>query len=123
MTVTHSPAARNNLADAILALIDAGAGAGKLIFRTVGDVIVATLIFSNPAGTVSGEILTFDAITSDTNAVGGTVAKATIEDDSGNAVVLTDNVQVSGGDLDLSSLVIGATDTVSCSALSYTASN
>lgn len=120
MTVTHGAQARNDIADAILALIDVGA-AGKLIFRTSGDAAVATLTFSGVAGTVSAEVLTFNAITSDTNAVGGTVAKATIEDDSTNAVVLTDSVLTSGGDINMSSLVVAATDTVSCSSLTYTA--
>ena len=120
MTVTHGAQARNDIADAILALIDVGA-AGKLIFRTSGDAEVATLTFSVISGVVAAEILTFNAITSDTNATGGTVAKATIEDDAGNAVVLTDAVQVSGGDINMSSLVVAATDTVSCSSLSYTA--
>ena len=122
MTVTHSAQARNDMADAILALIDAGAGAGKLVFRATGQgAEIATLVFSNPAGTVTGPTLTWSAITSDTSATGGTVADASIEDDSAGAVVLTDAVQVSGGDIDLSSLVIGAGDTVSCSALSWTA--
>ncbi|TDI73860.1 MAG: hypothetical protein E2O82_05095 [Betaproteobacteria bacterium] len=120
MTVTHSAQARNNIADAILALIDAG-GAGKLIFRTSGDAEVATLTFSVTSGVVAAEVLTFNAITDDSNATGGTVAKATIEDDSSNAVILTDAVQTSGGDINLSSLVVAATDTVSCSALTYTA--
>lgn len=120
MTVTHSAQARNDIADAILALIDAG-GAGKLIFRTSGDAEVATLTFSVTSGVVAAEILTFNAITDDTNATGGVVAKATIEDDSSNAVVLTDSVLTSGGDINLSSLTVGATDTVSCSALTYTA--
>ncbi len=121
MATTHSAATRNALADAVLAQIDLDVGAGNLEFQTSGGAEVATLVLSDPAGVVSGEVLTFNAIASDTNATGGTVAKFEIQDNSGDPSFLG-NVQVSGGDINLSSLVVGATDTVSMSSLTYTAS-
>lgn len=75
---------------------------------------------SDPAGVVSGAVLTFNSITSDTSATGGTVSKFQIESNGGGARVLG-NVQTSGGDINLSSLVVGAGDTVSMSSLTYTA--
>lgn len=123
MTISHSAATRNNIADVVLADIDVGT-AGKLVFRTAGDAEVATLPFSDPAGVVAGAVLTFSAITDDSSATGGTVAKATIETSAAAIVFTAGSVTIpaGGGDIELSSLVVGAGDTVSCSSLTYTAS-
>lgn len=120
MAVTHSSATRNAIADAVLAEIDIDVGAGNLEFQTGGSVEVATLPLSDPAGTVSGAVLTFNAITSDTSATGGTVAQFELQSNGGGARVLG-NVLTSGGDINLSSLSVGAGDTVSMSSLTYTA--
>jgi hypothetical protein len=111
---------RNAISDAVLAEIDIDVGAGVLEFQTSGAVEVATLTLSDPAGTVSGAVLTFNSITSDTSATGGTVAKFEIQSNDTTARVLG-NVQTSGGDINLSSLSVGAGDTVSMSSLTYTA--
>jgi len=120
MSVTHNAATRNSIADAVLADIDQDVGAGNLVIRTSGDVEVATLVLSDPAGTVSGAVLTFSAITDDTSATGGTAAKATVES-NGSTEVLLCAVGTSGSDINLSSTTIGAGDTVSVSSLTYTA--
>jgi len=120
VAVTHSSATRNAIADAVLAEIDIDVGAGNLEFQTGGSVEVATLPLSDPAGTVSGAVLTFNAITSDTSATGGTVAQFELQSNGGGARVLG-NVLTSGGDINLSSLSVGAGDTVSMSSLTYTA--
>jgi len=120
MAVTHSPATRNAIADAVLADIDIDVGAGNLEFQTSGSAEVATLPLSDPAGVVAAEVLTFSAITSDTNSTGGTVDRFEIQSNGGGARVLG-NVLTSGGDINLSSLTVGATDTVSMSSLTYTA--
>ena len=121
MAITHTTAVRNSIADLVVDAIDAGPAAGTLEMQTSGDVEVATLTFSDPAfGAAAGGTATASPITSDTNATGGTVAKFRIFD-SVATEVLTGNVQVSGGDINLSSLVVGATDTVSMSSLTYTA--
>jgi len=118
MAVTHVAATRNNIADAVLT--DIGAS-GLLVFETTGGgAEVATLPLSATAGVVSGAVLTFNAITDDTSATGGTVAEFAIQT-SGAADVLRGNVLTSGGDINMSSLVVGAGDTVSCSSLTYTA--
>ena len=117
MAVTHVAATRNNISDAVL--VDIGTS-GFLEFRTSGDTEVATLPLSATAGVVSGAVLTFNAISDDTNATGGTVAKFAITT-SAPADVLLGAVSTSGSDINLSSLAVGATDTVSCSSLTYTA--
>lgn len=117
---TLSTAARNAACNAVVDLIDAGAGAGVLVFRTSGDVEVATLTFSDPAfGNASTGVATASAITSDTSATGGTTTKATFEDSTA-AIVLTATVGTSGSDINLSSTTIGAGDTVSVSSLTVT---
>ena len=120
MAVTHSAATRNAIADAVLAEIDIDVGAGTLEFQTSGAAEVATLILTDPAGTVTNEVLTFSAIADDTSATGGTVDRFVIKANSGGVRVLG-NVLTSGGDINLSSLVVGAGDTVSISSLTYTA--
>ena len=116
---TLETGARNAACDAVVDLIDAG-GAGTIVFETVGDVEVATLTFSATAfGAASVGVATAAAITSDTSATGGTVAQASIY--SGGATkILEATVAVSGSDIDLSSLTVGAGDTVSMSALTIT---
>jgi Ni2+-binding GTPase involved in maturation of urease and hydrogenase len=128
MSVTHSAALRNTLATAVLTAIDAGGAAAKLVFRLTGSVgspgtAVATLTLSDPAGTVTGAVLTFDAITSDTNATGNAspVAAATLQT-SADTVCVHCAVAASASDINMTGgLTVGAGDTVSCSSLTYTA--
>lgn len=119
--VTHPTAVRNSLANLVVDLIDAGAAAGYLEIDTSGDVEVATLTFSDPAfGNASSGTATANAITSDTNATGGTAAKAFAADSDDTPVFLC-AVGTSGSDINLSSVAIGAGDTVSISSLTYSA--
>ena len=128
MATTHITALRTTIATAVRDAIDGGAGAGKLVFRLSGTVAspgtaVATLTLSDPCGTVSSGVLTFSAITSDTNATGNAsaVANATLQT-SADSVQLHCAVAASGSDINLSGgLTVGAGDTVSCSSLTYTA--
>lgn len=120
MAVTLETAARNAACNAIVDLIDAGAGAGTLVFETSGDVEVATLTFSDPAfGNAATGVATASAITSDTNATGGTIAQASFYDSDSNKV-LELSVGTSGADINLSSLSISASDTVAVSSLTIT---
>jgi hypothetical protein len=131
MAVTHTTAVRNALANYVVDLIDGGAGAGLLVLRTTGTVAapgtaVATLTFSDPAFGAAGATVAgradAAAITSDTNAAGGTVATATLEDDSATVCAhCSVTVSGGGGDIIISSTTIGATDTVACSSLTYAA--
>jgi hypothetical protein len=117
---TLSTKARNSAANAIAALMDEGAGAGKLVFRTAGDVEVATLTFTDPAfGAAATGVVTASPITEDASATGGTTTKATLED-SDSEVMITATVGTSGADINLSSVAIGAGDTVSMTSLTMT---
>lgn len=125
MAVTHSTAAQNAATNAVVDLLDAGSGDanGDLVFRTSGDTEVATLALSNPAyGAASSGVATADTISDDADATGGTIAKAT-QNDRDNTIVVTCSVTATGGggDIELSSVAIGAGDTVSVSSLTYQA--
>ena len=118
--------ARDAMCNALVDLIDGGAGAGTLQFETLGDVEVATLTFSDPAfdasGTAGGNaagVATANAITDDTNATGGTIAQASFYDSNSNKI-LEATCGTSGAEINLSSLSIGAGDTVSISSLTVT---
>ena len=127
MAVTHTTTFRNATADSI----GDNVNAGKLVFRITGSTAnapataVATLTLNadafDAAGTGGAGKIQANAITSDVSAAGGTVAFATIET-SGGVVKAHCAVAASGSDIDFSNgLTVGAGDTVSCSALSYTA--
>jgi hypothetical protein len=119
---TLSTSARNAAVDAITALINGGAGdaTGDLQFQTAGSVAVATLNFSATAfGAAATGVATANAISSDTNAVGGTTTKASFRNRA-NVEILSCTVATSGAEINLSSTVIGAGDTVSITSLTIT---
>ena len=128
MATTHIVGLRTTLATAVRDAIDGGVAAGKLVFRLAGTVAApgagaATLVLTDPCGTVATGVLTFSAIASDTNAAGNAtaVANATLQT-SADAVQLHCAVAASGSDINMTGgLIIWAGDTVSCSSLTYTA--
>ena len=123
MPVTHTTLVRTGIADFVCAQINEGTPPGKLVMQTAAAATVATLTFGNPAfaGSVAG-VSTANAIVSDTNAVGGTIAKAELRNAAGLAKVLCSVTATGGGgDIQLSSVVVSAGQTVSLSALTYTA--
>lgn len=123
MSVTHATTIRTAIADLVVDSIDAGAGAGTLEFQTSGNVEVATLTFSDPAfGAAVAGVATADTITDDTSATGGTIAKAVLKDSNGTTKVTCSVTATSGGgDIELSSVVISAGQTVGLDSLTYTA--
>lgn len=122
MAVTITIAARNAACDAIVDLIDVGSADanGDLVIMTSSDVEVATLALTNPAfGAAATGVATAAAISDDTNATGGTAAKFKFQDRD-NTEVLQGAVATSGSDLNLTSVSIGAGDTVSVSSFTVT---
>ena len=120
MAITLTTAARNAAADAIVDLVDAGAAAGYIEFQTSSDVEAATLTFSDPAflAAASG-VATADTITDDASATGGVVDRFRIYD-SDATEILQGSLALSGGDINLNTLTILATDTVAISTLTVT---
>lgn len=124
MAIVHSTATRNGIADYVVDQIDTGTGAGTLEFQTAADAEIATLIFSATAfGAAAAGVATAAAITSDTTANAGTIAKARIKKGTSGVEVLNCSVTATGGggDIQLSSVVISAGQTVAVSSLTYTA--
>lgn len=125
MSLIHVVAARNALADALCNLLDAGVADanGDLVFMTAADVEVATLDLSNPAfGAAAAGVKTANAIADDPSATGGTIAKFKFQDrDNGEVIQGSVTATAGGGDIELSSVVIAATDSVGVSSVSYAA--
>lgn len=116
--MTLSTAARNAMISALGTLLNSG----SIRFNTAGAVQVALIGFGATAfGAPATGVITANAMSADTNAAGGTVASALLRD-SGAATVITATVSVTGGagEFQLSTLTIGAGDTVSVSPLTIT---
>ncbi len=115
---TLSTAARSAAVNAITALLNVS-GPGKLKFRTSGAVVVATLTFSATAfPTTSTGVATASAITEDTNAAGGTMTNATLEDGAGTTV-MTCTAGLSG-EFSMTSAVVAAGVEVAVDSLTIT---
>lgn len=117
MAVVYNTTLKNTRMTAVVTAIG---GTGKLVIGTSGmATILATLSLSATAGTVSGGVLTFNAITSATAGNTGTAAEAKITDGAADVVTgLT--VGTTGANINLSSLGITSGDTVAVSAGSLT---
>ena len=129
MALTHVSALRNSLADLVVDATDVGStdatGDLQIATSTAFSTILATLLFANPAfGPAAGGIATANIITADPNAANTGVAVAFRIRDRNNAEVVRGTVTATGGggDIQLSSTSITATDTVSITSLTYTSS-
>jgi hypothetical protein len=126
MSVTYTTAAKNARLDAVAALIDAGAGPGKLKIRDASNVVLATLTLADPcAPAAASGILAFDfdPDISDTSAdASGTAANAIFTDSNDTTVIsgLTVTVNGGGGDIQLDSVGITAGQTVTITTAAIT---
>jgi hypothetical protein len=123
MAVTHPTAVRNGIADFVVDQLDEGTPPGKLEFQTSGDAHVATLTFSNPAfGAASNGTAVAGAITADSAASAGTIAKARLRNAAGtDKIICSVTATGGGGDIELNSLVVSNGQEVSVSSLTYAA--
>lgn len=127
MAITLETDTRNAACDAIVGLVDDGAGAGTLELKSADSPVagtneVATLTFSDPAfGNAAAGVATNNTITDDSNAAGGTAATFTIFDSDSNSIFRGSVTATGGGgDIEISSVAIGASDTVEVSSLTVT---
>lgn len=123
MAVTHPTAVRTGIANHVVDQLDEGTPPGKLVFQTSGDVTVATLTFSNTAfGNAVNGTATAAAISSDTNAIGGTIAKARLRNAAGtDKIICSVTTTGGGGDIELDDVGVQATQTVAITSLTYSA--
>lgn len=122
--VTHPLAVRQGICNFVVDQLDEGTPPGKLEFLTAGSVSVATLTFANPAfGNADGSaIAAAGSIVSDTDADGGTIAKAELRNAALTAKVLCSvTASGAGGDIQLSSVIISLHQTVAVTSLTYAA--
>lgn len=115
---TLATAARNAAVNAIAALLNSG----TIRFETSGNNEVATCGFGATAfGAASAGTGTANAISNDSDAAGGTIDHAVLRD-SGAATVITCSCSEvgNGGDIELTSLVIGAGDTLAVNSMTMT---
>ena len=116
MAVTYSTAAKQARMEAVIAQIDASAGAGTLEIGTTGMAsVLATFTLADPCGSASGAVLTFDfdPDISDASADNsGTAAEARIKNGDGTAIITGLTVGVGSGDIQLDSVSITAGQTV-----------
>jgi len=123
-------AARNDMATALLAKIDAGVGPGRLQIYDgtrpatggTATTLLAELTLSDPAGTVASGELTFSVITSDDTAnATGTATWARIVDSDGNFVVdASVTVTGGGGDVQINSTSVSVGQQVICTSAKIT---
>lgn len=92
--------------------------AGDIFFRTAGLTEVATVGFAATAfGAAAAGVVTAAAMTADSSAAGGTINDALFRDSvAGTQATLTVGLTGSGADIELSSTVIGAGDTLTISS-------
>jgi hypothetical protein len=132
MAVTLSTAMRNALGTAFITAIDAGAGPGKISFYTAtrptspddavtSQTLLGTVTFSDPCGTVSGGVLTFDTITDDSSAdADGTTTWARLYDSADTAIMdMSVTATGGGGDIELNttSIVTGGPISITSATL------
>lgn len=124
MGITLTDNARNAAANGIVDLVDV-TGPGTLEIKSSASTVAGTaelaiLTFSATAfGAAASGVATAAAITSETSANAGTAGFYTVFDGAG-AAVWQGLVATAASDLNLSSVSIGAGDTVSISAFTLT---
>jgi len=121
MALTLETNARDACSNAIDDLVNTGGGTSQLKFETSGDVEVATIDLQSTAfGASNTGVITLAGVPlSDTSATGGTVAQFSIYNRA-STKVLEGNVSTSGASINISSLSIGAGDTVTLTSFTIT---
>lgn len=127
MALTHSTAAKNAALDAIVGLIDAGTtdAQGDCVFMTGADAEVATLPLNNPAfaaASAGAAVMDNTPVPEDTSATGGTTSLFKFQNRD-NTEIFRGTVATSGADINISSTVIGAGDTVQLTSFQLNAFN
>lgn len=122
MAVIYNTNVKNTRMTAVVNAIDAGTAAGVLEIGTTGMAsVLASITLSDPCGTVTGGVLTFDMPKSDTNADNtGTAAEARIKDSDGIVVISGLTVGTTGANINLSSVGITTGDTVTINSATIT---
>lgn len=131
MATRISDAARSAMADAIVDLIDGGAGAGYVEIRTgtqpatvataASGTLLGTLTCSDPAfGSASAGVATANSITGDSSADATGTAGWFRVYDSNNTAIMDGSISTSGADMNLDSVSIVAGGTIDITSWTVT---
>lgn len=116
MGVVYAASLRTTRMQAVLDAINAGAGPGTIEIGTAAmGTVLATIPLEDPAGAVSGDVLTFDfspAVADTAADATGTAAAARVKDSNGNIVISGLTVGLSASNIILDSVSITAGQTV-----------
>ena len=121
MALTLETGLRNDLANQIDDSINTGGGTANMKFEDAADVEIATIDFQNPAfGAAAAGVITLQGTPlEDNNTDAGTIEHFSIYARSGTKQ-LEGVVLVAGGDINITSLVIGSGDTIELTSFSIT---
>lgn len=119
MGISYSTSLKNTRLSAVVTAIGAS---GVLEICSSGyATVLATIPLSNPAGTVTGGVLTLSTPVSDTSAdASGTAAVARVKDGSSNVIASGLTVGTSGTDITIASTTIVAGQVVSINSATIT---
>lgn len=117
MAVVYAAALKTTRMNAVETALDAGAGAAKLVIGTSAlsgaTGVLATITLADPAGTVSGAVLTLSGMPKSAVASAtGTAAKAELRDSTDAVVVSGLTVGTSATDIIINSTAISSGQTV-----------
>ena len=121
MSITHSTAARNAAATAVLGMLDAHPSAGKISVQKSDGTELVSLTLSKPSfGSPSAGVATGAAVTGGTATATGTATQAIFTDGAGTEVFRCD-VATESGSMAMSNGSITTGDTVGVTSMTYTA--
>lgn len=133
MIIKLTTAVRNAMAQAILDALDAGSGAAVMEFydgtqpagpstAVTSQVLLGTLTFSDPAGSIANGVLTFGSVTQDSAAdASGTAAWVRLKTSAGTAVADIDVTNTAGtGGIKLNTTTIVAGGPIQITSLTIT---
>jgi hypothetical protein len=125
MAIIYAAALKTTRMTAVETALDAGAGAATLVIGTAAlsgaTGVLATVPLADPAGTVSGAVLTFSGMPKSAAAsASGTAAKAELRDSGGTVVASGLTVGTSGTDIIINSVTISIGQTIQINSGSIT---
>lgn len=125
MTTTLATIARNAACDAVVDLVDGGAGAGKIRIKSVGGTVIAEVTLSDPAfGNAASGVATaagLPLVGAGIAAAGSGTNASTFEvTDSNNQVIWSGAVGVGSGELQIDNLSIANGQAITINTFTHT---
>ena len=122
MGVNYRASLKTTRMNAVKNDIDSGAGAGYIEICSAGyAAVLATVVLSDPCGSVTGDVLTLTMPKTDISADNsGTAAIARIKESTGTVIVQGLNVGTAATDIVLTSLTFTAGDVVTINTATLT---